>query len=272
MNIYPLNGKKIMRHFYLDEAGIGNPKIEPYTVVAGFLLHVDNQYEMLRKYILDMADNLVAPNNERPDNFCFHAKDLWHGSRFFSRDKWPLEKRLEILGYLADIPDKFDLPIIYTCIKREDFVPIDLVGKKRANADSKCHATCFLSCLSHADRWMEEFQPEEKIFAIVELHRDHKSGLEEIANTMSDPRVKDQIIDNEDFHWKPLKYFVESPLFTPKSGNSPLQVADVCAFILSRALAGGNHTAELLEKIRPNLVSGFERDFFRKTSSDYQEF
>lgn len=53
-----------MRHIYFDEAGIGNPEVEPYTVVAGIVLHVDNQYDSLQKYLLDMADDLVAPRDE----------------------------------------------------------------------------------------------------------------------------------------------------------------------------------------------------------------
>jgi len=260
-----------MRHIYFDEAGIGNPEVEPYTVVAGIVLHVDNQYDSLRKYLLDMADDLVAPRDERPLDFVFHAKELWHGNGFFPRDDWKLEKRLEILGHLADIPNKFDLPIIYSCIKREEYVPKNLPKKQRRVADIKCHATCFVSCLDQADRWVEKFCPTEKAFAIVEHHKEHQSGLQLVADYLTNPRLYEAILNDTNFHWNPLEYFVETPLFSPKSGNSPLQVADICAFILSRALAEANHTEALLEKIRPQLVSGFIKNFFWNASPNEPE-
>ena len=96
------NPEYVVRHAYFDEAGISQ---EPYTVVAGIMIHVDAQYRGLQKYILDMADDLVG--KDRPMDFFFHAKELWHGSGFFPRDEWSLEKRMEILGYLAsDLADR----------------------------------------------------------------------------------------------------------------------------------------------------------------------
>ena len=266
MTISPQNSDLIMRHIYFDEAGIGNPNIEPYTVVAGIVLHVDNQYDSLQKYLLEMANDLVAQSNKRPLEFVFHAKELWHGNGFFPRDDWTLEKRLEILGHLADIPENFNLPIIYSCIKREEYVPKDLKGKQRAAADKKCHATCFMSCLSQADRWIEQFYPDEKVFAIVEHHQSHKSGLQIVADYLTNPRLIEEIQNDNSLHCDPIKHFVETPLFSPKSGNSPLQIADICAFILSRALAEAKHSDVLLEKIRPQLASGFIKSFFQNGS------
>lgn len=260
-----------MRHFYLDEAGIGDPKKEPYTVVAGFLLHVDDQYHPLSKYLLDMADDLSAPNLERPINFHFHAKDLWHGAGHFPRNKWPLERRLEILGHLADIPAKFKLPVIYTCLKRDEVAPGNLTRKERAAADEKIHATCFVGCLNLADDLIERDVPNEQAFCVVEHHPAHKSGLQSVAVTLSDPRFRkvfEESIEIQGLGVRPLKHFVESPLFSQKSGSSPLQVADACAFILSRALAGGNYIQELLERIKPQLVSGFRDRFFQPPNAD----
>lgn len=256
----------VVRHLYIDEAGIGNPDTEPYTVVAGFLMHVDGQYHALSKYLLDMADDLVAPNLQRPEDFHFHAKDIWHGSGFFRRSDWPLEKRLKILGHLADIPKLFELPIIYTCLKRDEVAPGKLTRKQRAVADKKTHSTCFLGCLRLADDLIERDVPGEQVFAVVEHHQAHRSGLQTVAETMANPRYRKTFEESAELigvQYHPLKHFVETPLFAQKSGSSPLQVADTCAFILARALAGGNHIDELLEKIKPQLVTGFRNRFFK---------
>ncbi len=272
----PQSPELVVRHFYVDEAGIGDPDKEPYTVVAGVMLNVDEQYAPLQKYLLDMADEFVAPGLERPLDFAFHAKDLWHGSGFFPRDDWSLEKRLEILNHLADIPQKFELPIIYSCVDRSNYPPNEptlgsakrFFKAARAKANKKCHTICFVSCLSQVERWMEHNYKDEKVFVVAELHEDHKDYLLAVAQLLSNPRARSTIENDPNIDWPALTHVVEEPLFVRKLGSSPVQVADVCAFILARALAGGNHVEPLLEKIRPNLVSGFRREFVKSSSRE----
>lgn len=264
-----------VRNIYFDEAGIGNPEVEPYTVVAGVMLHVDDQLGPIQKYLLDMADDLIAPGLERPLNFAFHAKDLWHGAGFFPRqtddnlDGWSLERRLEILGHLADIPQKFEMPIIYACVKREDYAPENppegsaprFFKQARAKADRKCHMICFMSCLQQTERWMEHAYKNEKVQAIVEWHDDHKEILLDAAQLFANPRIHPVIENDPNISWDPLTHFADDPLFVKKSGSSPVQIADICAFILCRALAEAQHSKELLEKIKPCLITGFRREF-----------
>lgn len=266
----------IVRHFYCDEAGMSDPAVEPYMVVAGIMLHVDNEYSDLQKYLLDMADDLVGP--DRPANFVFHAKELWFGGKFFSREKWPLEKRLEILGRLADIPGKFRFPIIYACIERIKYPPkAPLEGsaarsfrEAQAEANKKCHTICFLSCLTLVERWMEHAHKDEKVFVVTEMHERHKNNLLTITQIMSEPRVRPIIENDPNISWSPLTHIVDDPLFVNKSGSSPIHVADVCASILARSLNDKSHTTPLLEKILPNLVTGFRRDFMKPKASASQ--
>lgn len=216
-----------------------------------------------------MADDLVGPDSNRPLKFAFHAKELWHGEGFFPRQNWDLEKRLEILGHLADIPRKFQLPIIYSCVKRSEYPPKELpagsakhlVRKERAIATKKCHTICFLNCLGLVERWMERELKNEKAFAVAELHEDHRFNLLTVAQLFTNPRTRATIEADPNISWHPLTHLVEEPLFVRKSGSSPVQIADVCAFILARALAGTKHSEVLLEKIKPNLVNGFRREF-----------
>ena len=229
-------------------------------------------HKSLQGYLLEMADDLIAPNDKRDPYFFFHAKDLWHGSGFFQRKQWALKKRLEILEHLADIPRKFKLPIVYSCLRREDFVPKDLRGKARAKADSKCHATCFLNCLSIVDQWISQNCPDEQAFAIIEHHQTHKGSLQLVAETLSDPRTADEIRRDDEMKWEPLNHFVETPLFAEKNGSSPLQIADVCAFILNKALAGAKHSEHMLKKIEPQLVTGFRYNFFETPDQDPETF
>jgi hypothetical protein len=64
--------------------------------VAGNMVHADNQYKFVERYLDQLLERYVP---DRPHGFSFHCYQLFSGTKFFSdRLKWPLEKRLEILG------------------------------------------------------------------------------------------------------------------------------------------------------------------------------
>src|SRR5688572_19037569 len=96
-----------MRIACLDESGISAS--EPYVIVAGVVVHADKQWRGLERYLRDMVEEYVPPEDRA--RFCFHATDLFHGSKRFSRDKWPKELRWKILDELVSIPKQFDMPI-----------------------------------------------------------------------------------------------------------------------------------------------------------------
>jgi hypothetical protein len=200
--------------------------------------------------------------------FIFMGKNFGMAKVFF-RDKWSLPKRMEILGHLADIPKNFNMPIFYCCAERAPYLKdIDpgLPRRKRAELRAKilkrCHTICFLHCLSSADKWVDQFHPDEQVFVVVEHHDNHKNLMLGAAQFFADPRAHSFIANDPNIKWGTLKHMVEEPLFMRKSGISPLQVADTCAFILSRALAGANHIDVFLDKLRPMLSRGFIREFF----------
>ena len=54
---HPRRAGRSLRFVYLDEAGISN---EPFTVVAGFILHVDSQYDDFVACLSSMARELFC--------------------------------------------------------------------------------------------------------------------------------------------------------------------------------------------------------------------
>ncbi len=113
-----LVGDDLVRLAYLDESGIGPIADEPFTVTAGVIVNADRQFKLLEKYLSEMADQYFPG---QPDKF-FHAKDIWHGSRDFSRqkfpDKWP---RRMILLEICELVKKFDLPVVWGYMDRAVF-------------------------------------------------------------------------------------------------------------------------------------------------------
>lgn len=95
----PLCGTKIMRLVYLDEAGISNLAQEPFLVVAGVAINADLQFKDIESHL----DGLVQKHipEEKRDGIVLHSMELFHGTKRFPKEEWPLEKRLEILDDLA---------------------------------------------------------------------------------------------------------------------------------------------------------------------------
>ena len=90
---HPLEGTRIVRIAYVDEAGTSNPKEEPYLVVAGVMLHGDRDMPKLQGKL-----ERLAKAYQLPTTTCFHAMDIFHGNGLFDRysPKWPIAKRRKL--------------------------------------------------------------------------------------------------------------------------------------------------------------------------------
>ena len=241
-----------MRHLYLDEAGTSN---EPFTVVAGFMLHVDDQYQDVVDFLDSMARELFG--DRLSPEFVFHAKDLWHGSGFFPREEWPRERRMEILVKIAGLPVQLNAPVIYAAVSRDE-ISQEKFGKEAVRIR---HQSAFQQALLEAEKILADRYPDERAFAIVEDHATHRKHLQRIFGLMYD---KDTIFDLKQIGIEhPYQRLVETPLFQPKNGTSPVQVADVCAFLIRRRLEGCPHAREITETLTPQLRDGWKTQFIR---------
>jgi hypothetical protein len=75
------------------------------------------QWKALARYLSEMADEIVPPDHRV--GFAFHAMELFSERKIFQRDKYPKE-RWQVLDELVPIPEKFDLPIVFGCIRRSE--------------------------------------------------------------------------------------------------------------------------------------------------------
>ena len=123
-----LEGERLMRLAFMDEAGISKPEEEPFLVVAGVIVHgdhalngVENQLERVMKRHIPAV---------HWDDFVFHATELFNGGgKVFKREKqdligpprWPLDRRLGIADEIMAIPQKFGLSLALGWVERATF-------------------------------------------------------------------------------------------------------------------------------------------------------
>jgi hypothetical protein len=155
-----LEGTRIVRLVYLDEAGIGDIAKEPHIVVTAAIIDADKQWKRLEEYYRNLAQDIFP--DEDTYRFVFHAKDVWHGGGAFNRKRFSRPERLWILRRLAQVPSLFQIPIACAAVDRTAFATqqafVEAASKSR-NKDQAArllaHSYAFVSTVQAVDYWMQ---------------------------------------------------------------------------------------------------------------------
>jgi hypothetical protein len=252
----PLEGRKVVRFIFMDEGGIS--RNEPFVVVAGIFVHGDDQLVPLEDE-LERLKHKHIPQEDRRD-FVFHAKDIWSGKGIFKdREKWPLVRRLDILRDLAEVPKKLDIPIIYEALER---AKLDLANSPEAARAGRpptsfeesvaAHAIVFCSCTLRIEQMMREVWPEEVAQMVAEDNDQVRALVKGTHEHFRDPsRIDGQITPTD---MLPLKKIRGSVHFANKMESKPLQLADLCAFVIRGHLASHPQSGPLFAQIKPMMM------------------
>lgn len=237
----PLLGHNLVRLVYLDEAG--TDVRAPVMCVAGVIIHGDEQWPEVDRRILALIDKHIEP--DRRPGFVFHATDIFHGARYFDRRKpeWAdPQKRLDLLDELAAIIRDLQLPVVIGKYERSTFgahSPEMVLDDKQKGV--LMHQMAVVDCLSQADRWLEKWVPTE--LATV-VHEDGTPAKQLIKLSVRMLRSADLMARSgmpEDVRIQfnlPLRRIIDAVNFIEKPDARPLQLADLCAFVFARVLAG----------------------------------
>ena len=228
-----------MRLVYLDEAGTDYKA--PVLAVAGVLVHGDLEWPEIDRRVCALIDKFI-PEADRSE-FIFHAKDIFHGSGYFDRRKpqWDhLDKRILVLNELADIIDDLHLPIVLGHYVKDKFGAGVLTAedgpKKRG---LMIHGSAAMDCLVWADKWLAEYAPSELATVVHEGGAATSALIKRAVRVLRHPGLMTKAgmsgMDQQELSL-PLKRIIDTVHFADKADARPLQLADLCAFVLGRAL------------------------------------
>jgi hypothetical protein len=246
----PLQGDRLVRLTYLDEAG--NSPDEQHLVVGGVLVDGDRQLSGVENHFSILIQKHI-PLDDRA-GFIFHATDLWSGGGYFKdRNKWPLEKRLEILDDLVAIPAKFELPVAVGSIDWSTFT-IDLLnpGSSKHDLQIAAHTVAFGHCCMGIERFMLAALPNEITILIAEDRDKVRASLKEAISAFQNPVVAMQL--HMDPNYFPFGVIKDTVHFAKKNESRSLQVADVCTFILRGHFMEKKHNDRFWKVLEPQLI------------------
>lgn len=227
-----------MRLLYLDEAGSDHRA--PFLCVAGVLVHGDREWPEVDRLMRELIDRWIAPEDRL--GFIFHATDIYHGCEYFDRRKpeWADEaKRIRLLDEIAGIIKELSLPVVWGHYEKSSFgvniLPADMSNNERARI---IQSTAVMDCLIRTDTWLETFAPDE--LATV-IHEDGTPAKPLIKKLVWVARNREILKASElrafaSTPGLPLKRIIDTVHFADKADARPLQLADLCAFIIGRGL------------------------------------
>lgn len=244
-----------MRLVYFDEAGISNPKHEPFLVVAGVIVNADRCLNALERHLEKLVTRHIPEENR--GGFVFHATEIFNGGKTIVRSdpRWTPERRFVIADDLAAIPRKFGLQLAFGIVERATFPRTFEMPQDMSPGDLTvaAHAVAFTSCAMLVEHWMRRSASDEICLLVVENNERAKKIIRDTQEYHQDRRIEPLLTDAERRHF-PFRKIKEDPLFQEKRRSSPLQVADFCAYILKRALMGDNRFERFMGPLREKII------------------
>jgi hypothetical protein len=247
-----LEGGSPVRLTYLDEAGISNPRQEPYLVIAGIILHGDQHWRPLEEELRAIGRRYL-PDEAKP---LFHAKDIFHGSGAFDRNnkKWPRHRRWHLLAELCELPRKFDVPVVVAFTERARFrtqILEQFPKLSAANIQIITHADTFVRAAMAVEGWMSlSANKNESALMVAEDAPNMRKILKAVHSGYTD---RFRLIGDglKLFH---SNHIVDTVHFAGKRESMPLQVADACAFIIKRRLMQIADSVTFFDVLRPQIA------------------
>lgn len=244
---YVLAGGRLLRHVFIDEAGVAAQ--EPVAVVAGVITLPDEHWGQLREHLAAIArDHLPAADRA---GFVFHAKDIFHGSGYFQRDKWPLDVRLEILRRILGARTSIGFSVSIGFNRRED-------GKYKNEQGYALvrHLTAYASCIAGCEAYIREFGSADEVAILVcEDTPDAKRHIRDVHHDLISPNPEFPAMRD----LFPFRHIVDTVHFAEKDRSPLLQFADAYAFAFRRHLGGYSHSEPLMDAIGHGPVNWQDR-------------
>ncbi|UPJ30297.1 DUF3800 domain-containing protein [Bradyrhizobium sp. CW1] len=244
-----------MRYIYLDEAGTSAK--EPVSVVAGIIVHADQQY-VLAEQRLQQLLQMVPP--ELRGDFVFHAKSVWGDHSL--REAWPFEDRLEYLKRMMAIPRELGLAVTIGIVRRSWEIPSIVAMPK----EKFQHLMAFFHCIAKADKYIRDYAGEFEVATVVAEDVDGvKEHMRLVLKALRDPQFTEAMQLGPE-HLKPTQEELSRGMslqeavhkiervrdtvhFVSKADGPLLQLADACAFAFRRLFAEQSHGKEFVRAV-----------------------
>ncbi|MFI5398652.1 MAG: DUF3800 domain-containing protein [Candidatus Binatia bacterium] len=224
-----------MRVIYSDEAGIGDERVEPITVVAAVIVHPDDQWSGISEAIEQILHDLVPAEK--------HATFEFKAGRLFSR----IVKNEKLVRRFLRIIGDYKLPVAVGAVDRAALRGWARRELRKTLSATEVQQVAFMACARVVEEIFKRIFPKEKALWIADETRAKipmKASLgwyqKKAINPQADVRRFEHIVDTV--------YFGNS------HESRGIQLADFCNFLVKRHLMGKTSTERFYELIEDRTV------------------
>jgi hypothetical protein len=236
------HARKVMRLVYVDEAGTGDIKQEPATVVAAVIINGDTQWKNIESDIDDLRSDFPGLSRDTE----LKANKIFRGLGDFQ--SWNRLDRITLQKRLLGLIKRHNLPINAAVVDRE-YLKECTKGKR---APTKPEDFALVMCLYETEAWFCGHAAGE-VGCIVADESDRESNFKASLKTfrkypIGPVRAK-------------YNHLIEPILFTDSREAWGVQLADHAAFFIKRMLLKKADSLEFFEIIKKNItaIPVFER-------------
>jgi|CXWL01.1.fsa_nt_gi hypothetical protein len=216
-----LTGSRIVKIAYVDEAGA--QVSDAYCVVAGVIIDPDKQYQQVRARLDEIKHEHAAYIDGDPHDLIFHAKDIYHGTKRFHRDRWPFEIRMHLLELLAGVINDHSLPFVVTAIERAAIFK-DLRDKlDEKNISSGAHAVAYGIVAMALESYMRQLSADEMAQMVCENNNEMRSRIKSLHSFLAAPGPKPGLQPGYE-NFLPIGRIIDTVHFVEKTGDYHLDV------------------------------------------------
>jgi hypothetical protein len=245
----PLKGDHPVRYVFIDEAGTS--KKEPISVVAGVVVHADNQCRPAEKAVAAVLD--LIPTRLRSICPVFHAKKIWGDERL--RENWSFDERKAVLCAMMAIPRELNMALAIGACLRATTLPDELLRGRGISLVQAHHAIAFQECIARADSWIAKYANANEVATVIsEDVPESKHLLRHVAKWLVNPGYsildsdinithpfKETLMTRDEFRNRKVSRIRMPIHFVEKPDEPLLQIADACAFGFRRFLSEQSH-------------------------------
>ncbi len=246
--------KSRVRCIYFDEAGLGDELVEPITVVAGVLIHADQQLRRIEADTDELIQTLVPAEARRgfesgiKPSFEFHAKDLFSGSK---THPWKKAVRHHIFSEFLKLFEKYRLPIVTGSAIRADIRQmLSRDGRKPQQKilDLASHNFAFNDATRKADFILRHFAPTEVgiCFADETLFQ-RKDWLRTMLSFFRKTSLAGDLNGR-------MEHLVDTLYFASSHESVGLQLADAASFLVKRHLMAKQDSEPFFQLIESSIL------------------
>lgn len=243
-----------MRFVYLDESGTG--KRDPHTVVAGCIVHADEQVVTLEDRLEALVERHIPKEDQ--DGFVLHASDILGENGYFKGRGWPYERRAAILTDLAAMPRELEIPVVYGSAEKAT-IPFDETMTPHQRVLG-AHLKAFINCLLDTEVYMRLVWPSEIAQVVAEDHQAARPILREAYQSLRGNRAEIHKAANNPYI--PLESVRGAVHFVQKDESRPMQLADACAYIIRGFLTGNPRCTPFYISLREWMMHTPAKDTF----------